>query len=66
MYVGSLEASIKTLLIFSSFCFEIFDESNFRIGTKIIVKMLIIAKTSKTLDHGMIDNNIAANGGPIT
>ena len=30
MYVGSLEASIKTLLIFSSFCFEIFDESDFR------------------------------------
>ena len=31
-----------------------------------IVSMLIIAKTIKTDDHGIISNRIAANGGPTT
>ena len=29
-------------------------------------KILIIAKTTKTDDQGILANNIAANGGPIT
>ena len=35
-------------------------------GTRIIVKRLIMANISNTDDQGIIDNNIAANGGPTT
>ena len=52
MYVGSFQASIKTLQFFHHDVLNIWDLV-FNKGTKIIVITLIIAKTSKTDDHGI-------------
>ena len=39
---------------------------DFKSGTITIVSMLMIAKTTKTDDHGIILKSNAANGGPTT
>ena len=57
-----MRASLNFSLLFLTV-----DESfPFKNGTRIIVKILINAKISKTDDHGIIDNNNAAKGGPTT
>ena len=66
IYVGSLKAFFRTSLKFSSTSLLVIFGVDFKIGTITIVKMLMIAKTTKTDDHGIISKSIAANGGPTT
>ena len=61
-----MKASLRASLRFDSTSFLDIFGSDFKSGTNTIVKILIIAKTTKTDDQGIISRSPAANGGPTT